>query len=184
MNPVPIMAIAITLMAFYPAFAESESQSQTLPTDGGTLEVKLSNGKIVLGNLTTLRADFINPQTQEVQEHIDWSLKISKDGKTVWGPSQISHSSVGSLENLKFEFKESGTYTLEFGIEGVLFQPITPEKVAFDVYVGDAQDLGIPLDLPDWVNNSMQWYQEGLISENELIAAIQYLVREGIIKID
>jgi hypothetical protein len=30
----------------------------------------------------------------------------------------------------------------------------------------------------------MGWFAEGLISEDEMIAAIQFLVKEGIIKLD
>lgn len=36
--------------------------------------------------------------------------------------------------------------------------------------------------IPDWVKNTMQWYLDGSISENEMISAIQFLVKEGIIK--
>ncbi len=35
--------------------------------------------------------------------------------------------------------------------------------------------------IPDWVKNTMQWYIDGAISEDEMISAIQYLVNEGII---
>ena len=38
--------------------------------------------------------------------------------------------------------------------------------------------------IPDWVKNTMQWYLDGSISENEMISAIQFLVKEGIIKIN
>ena len=41
-------------------------------------------------------------------------------------------------KNLKFEFQENGMYTLEFDIEGILFQPIPLEKVSFDITVGEA----------------------------------------------
>lgn len=37
--------------------------------------------------------------------------------------------------------------------------------------------------IPDWVKNTMQWYLDGSISEDEMISAIQYLVNEGIIKL-
>ena len=38
--------------------------------------------------------------------------------------------------------------------------------------------------IPDWIKNTMQWYLDGLISEDEMISAIQFLVNEGIIKLD
>jgi len=109
-----------------------------MSTDKGTLDVKLSYDEITPGELTTLKTDFINPQTQKIQEHIDWRLTISKDGETLWGPTQLSHTSEGSLKNLKYEFEEEGTYNVEFGIEGILFQPIPLEKVSFDIVVGEA----------------------------------------------
>jgi len=37
--------------------------------------------------------------------------------------------------------------------------------------------------IPDWVKNTFKWYVEGAISEDELINAIQFLIKEGIIKI-
>ncbi len=45
-----------------PAFAQENTQ--TLPTEKGTLEVKLSYDEVISGQLTTLRTDFINPQKQ------------------------------------------------------------------------------------------------------------------------
>ena len=119
-----------------PAFAQTNSQ--TLQTTKGTLEVKLSYDDIVPGELTTLQTDFINPQTKKIQEHIDWRFSVSRDGEIVWGPTQLSHTSEGSLKNLKYDFEQEGTYTLEFGIEGILFQPIPLETVSFDIVVGEA----------------------------------------------
>ena len=41
-----------------------------------------------------------------------------------------------------------------------------------------------PTKIPDWVKNTMKWYLDGSISENEMISAIQFLVKEGIIKLN
>ena len=131
-----LIALLLIPLIITPVFAQTNSQ--TLPTEKGTLDVKVSYDEIVLGQLTTLKTDFINPQTQKIQEHIDWRFSVSKDGETIWGPTQLSHTSEGSLKNLKFEFQEDGMYTLEFDIEGILFQPIPLEKVSFDIIVGEA----------------------------------------------
>jgi hypothetical protein len=131
-----LIALLLIPLIITPAFAQTNSQ--TLPTEKGTLDVKLSYDEIVPGQLTTLKTDFINPQTQKIQEHIDWRFSVSKDGETIWGPTQLSHTSEGSLKNLKYEFQEDGMYTLEFDVEGILFQPIPLEKVSFDIVVGEA----------------------------------------------
>jgi hypothetical protein len=131
-----LIALLLIPLIITPAFAQTNSQ--TLPTEKGTLDVKISYDEIVPGQLTTLKTDFINPQTQKIQEHIDWRFSVLKDGETIWGPTQLSHTSEGSLKNLKFEFGEDGLYTLIFDVEGILFQPIPLEKVSFDITVGEA----------------------------------------------
>ncbi|MDH3278021.1 MAG: copper-binding protein [Nitrosopumilus sp.] len=131
-----LVALLLIFVIMTPAFAQTNSQ--TLPTEKGTLDVKLSYDEIIPGQLTTLKTDFINPQTQKIQEHIDWRFSVSKEGETIWGPTQLSHTSKGSLDNLKYEFQDDGMYNLEFEIEGILFQPIPLEKVSFYIMVGEA----------------------------------------------
>jgi len=132
---------------FSPVFAQTNTQ--TLPTEKGTLDVKISYDKIIPGELTTINTDFINPQTKNIQEHIDWRVKVLKDSEIVWGPTNLTHTSKGSLDNLKIEFPKDGVYSIEFQIEGILFQPIPAEKVSFDVTVGDIQvQPTTPVDKP------------------------------------
>ncbi len=38
--------------------------------------------------------------------------------------------------------------------------------------------------LPDWVKNTFKWYVEGAISEQELISALQFLIKEGILIVE
>ena len=37
--------------------------------------------------------------------------------------------------------------------------------------------------IPEWVKNTMKWFVEGKISEDEMINALQFLIKEGIITI-
>ena len=131
-----LLALLLIPLFVLPVYAETNIQ--TLTTDKGALDVRLSYEDPVPGELTTLRTDFINPQTQDIQEHIDWTLTISKDGEEIWGPTPLSHTSDGSLKGLKYEFPEDGIYDLTFGVEGILFQPIPLEEVSFIVVVGEA----------------------------------------------
>ena len=117
-----------------PAFAES----QTLPTDKGTLDVKLTYDTIEPNVQTRMNIDFINPQTQKIQEHIDYTIAVSKDGETVFGPIPLTHTSLGSVKiPIEFNLGE-GIYSMDFEVEGILFQPIPTETVSFDIVVGEA----------------------------------------------
>jgi len=50
--------------------------------------------------------------------------------------------------------------------------------------IEQAVGLEITEKIPDWVKNTMQWYLDGAISEDEMISAISFLVKEGIVKVD
>lgn len=129
-----LLLLLLIPLLIIPAFAQTNSQ--TLQTEKGTLDVKLAYDDITLGDQTRLHIDFINPQTKKIQEHIDYTITVSKEGKDVFGPIPLTHTSIGSV-NIPVEFIDKGVYSVELGVEGILFQPIPLEKVSFDVAVGE-----------------------------------------------
>jgi len=129
-----LFALLLVPLLVIPAYAES----QTLPTDKGTLDVKLTHDSIEPNIQTKINIDFINPQTQKIQEHIDYTISVSKDGEVVFGPIPLTHTSVGSVKiPIEFNLGE-GVYSMDFEVEGILFQPIPTETVSFDIIVGEA----------------------------------------------
>ena len=42
---------------------------------------------------------------------------------------------------------------------------------------------GSTSEIPDWVKNTVNWWSLGEISDRELVGALQYLIKEGIIVI-
>ncbi|MDH5658045.1 MAG: copper-binding protein [Nitrosopumilus sp.] len=128
-----LLFLSLVPLLIIPVFAEE----QTMATEKGTLDVKLTYYEIEPNTQTKINIDFINPQTQKIQEHVDWSVIVSKDGETVFGPIPLTHTSVGSVK-IPIEFNQGeGVYAMNFKIEGILFQPIPPETVSFDILVGD-----------------------------------------------
>ena len=128
-----LLTLLLVPFLLVPAFAET----QTLPTDKGTLDVKLTYDKVEPNVQTKINIDFINPQTQKIQEHIDYTIAIAKDGETVFGPIPLTHTSLGSVKiPIEFNLGE-GIYSMDFEVEGILFQPIPTETVSFDIAVGE-----------------------------------------------
>jgi len=128
-----LLLFLLVPMLIIPAFAEE----QTMATEKGTLDVKLTYEPIEPNILTKMNIEFINPQTQKTQVHIDYSVVVSKDGETVFGPTQLIHTSEGSVK-IPIDFNRGeGTYFMNVKVEGILFQPIPPETVSFDILVGD-----------------------------------------------
>ena len=82
----------------------------------------------------------------------------------------------------RFNFSPELSLVTELILENIEANPISTEKVfALAEPVMDAEP--VKPKIPAWVNNTMQWYLDGVISEDEMISAIQYLVKEGIIDI-
>ena len=130
-----LLAVLLIPFLVVPAFAES----QTLPTEKGTLDVKLTHDDIKIGELNSIRVDFLNGKTKDIQVHIDYTIKVSKDnGEIIFQTPGLTHTSDGFLQGLKVEFPEDGLYSMDFEVEGILFQPIPTETVSFDIVVGDA----------------------------------------------
>ena len=128
-----LVLLLITLFTI-PAFAES----QTLPTDQGTLDVKISYDDVKTGQLTKLPIEFINPMTQKTQVHIDYRITIAESGETLFQTPNLIHTSEGIINGFKFEFPKDGLYNIQIDAEGILFTPIPKESVTFDILVGEA----------------------------------------------
>ena len=123
------------------------SETQILPTEKQTLNVKLTYEPIEPNTKTRIKVDFINPQTEKIQEHIDYTVSVSKNGTYVFGPLPLSHTTPGTIR-IPIEFLEQGLYTMNFGIEGILFQPIPEETVSFDIMVHSASAAEPEPDMP------------------------------------
>ena len=139
-----LFALLVIPLLVTPVFAQTNSE--TLPTEKGTLDVRLSYDDIVPGDLSRLLIEFINPQTEKIQEHIDYRMTVSKSGETIFQIPTLTHTSEGVVKGLKVEFPEDGEYIVDFQIEGILFQPIPMEKVSFNVIVGEANAQEIPVN--------------------------------------
>ena len=128
-----LFVLLLVPILIIPAFAES----QTLTTDKGALDVKLTYDPIQPNIKNKISIDFINPFTQKIQVHIDYTVAVSKDGETVFGPTNLIHTSEGSVK-IPIPFLGEGVYSMDVKVEGILFRPIPPETVSFDIGVGDA----------------------------------------------
>ena len=119
-----------------PAFAET----QTLPTEDGTLDVRLTYDAIEPGDQTRIGIDFINPVTQKIQVHIDYNVTVSKGIEKVFGPTPLIHTSEGSVK-IPIEFNQGeGEYIMDIQVKGILFQPIPAETASFVIVAGSVPD--------------------------------------------
>ena len=126
----------ILIILVIPAYADETVK----PTDKGTIDVGFTTDPANPnpGDQTQLKISFINKQTNTIQQHIDYKVSVMQDGNQVFGiPS--SHTGDGAV-SIPIQFQNNGTYQVAVEVDGILFQPIPPEKASFTVNVG----TGIP----------------------------------------
>jgi len=131
--------VLLLLLAFVfvqPVFAQS---MQTGKTDKGALNVELSFDpeNPGIGDEAKMEINFVNPMTKKTQEHIDYRVEVSKGDKIIFKTDTLLHTAVGTIK-IPIQFPEDGTYTVNISVEGILFSPIPPEMVKFDVPIGQS----------------------------------------------
>lgn len=121
-----------------PAFAQN--YNQVLSSDKGTLDIEISTipENPSVGGVTKFQINFINPKTEKIQEHIDYKFTLQRDGKNIFGPTDLIHTSEGSA-TIPVETLEAGTYLGIIEIEGILFQPIPKEAASFSLTIAGDQ---------------------------------------------
>ena len=135
-----LLVLLLVPLFVVPAFAQSALQ--VVPTEKGTLNVGVWVDESATGGSTRLNIDFINPSTGMTQEHIDYSVTVTKDGSNVFGPIPLTHTSVGKV-GIPVEFAEDGTYDVQIDVEGILFRPIPLETATATLFVGE-QFISLP----------------------------------------
>jgi hypothetical protein len=145
--------------------------------------------------------DFVNPHKKTIQEHIDYTITISKNGDIVFGPA-FKHAASGSV-SLPMMLAERQTHDILIEINGVMFQPIPEEFSNFSIMTGgqtilseftSENSLKINLALnknpspdpkivPEWVKNNAKWWSDGQIDDVAFTQAIQYLIAQDIVEI-
>jgi len=179
----------------YPAFAaeydlnsyhaddnsnESSEYSQIVSTSDGTLDVGIyTTPKIPnTDEPAKLMISFLKPDTERIQQHIDYRVSVTNDGDYVFGPmSRLLHTSPGSI-TIPVEFSENGAHIVHIEMEGILFQPIPLETASFTLNIGQAET-----SIPGWIKNNAGWWADGQIDDGSFVSGLQWLITNGIMMI-
>jgi hypothetical protein len=123
-----------------PAFGQTPSQQIKL-TSGGTINVGFSTDPANPnpGDQTQLKISFLNKQTNAIQQHIDYRVKVTQGQNQVFG-IPITHTAEGSV-SIPYQFQNAGDYQVTVSVEGILFQPIPPETAVFSITIGGSQPI-------------------------------------------
>lgn len=123
-------------------------------TNAGSLDVLLEPTPYpVTVNSESMRfkVSFLKPNTSQLQDHIDFNLRMFKDNKQVFQATNQTgqplvplHATDGymTIPMLNYQFDQAGKYLIEIPVNGILFNPIRPESANFTINVGPQSILG------------------------------------------
>ncbi len=135
-----LSVLAIFSILMTPVYAEPIVK----PTSAGTINVAFSTDPATpnLGDLTQIKLDFINKQTNALQPHVDYKISVKQGENQVFG-IPITHTAEGAV-SIPFQFQTAGTYQITVDVEGLVFQPIPPETAVFSINIGNNTTPAVP----------------------------------------
>ena len=126
----------------------SKSNIMKNSTNDGTLDVLLESipypAKVSIDSMK-FKLSFLKPNTDQLQKHVDFNLRIFKDDKQVFQATNQTgqplvplHATDGymTVPVLNYNFDQIGKYLIEIPVYGILFNPIRPEYANFTIDVG------------------------------------------------
>ena len=178
------MVFAILII---PAYADPVIK----PTSAGTINVDFTTDPATPnpGDMTQIKLNFINKQTNALQPHVDYKIAVMQGGNQVFG-IPITHTAEGAV-SIPYQFQSAGDYQVIVSIEGIVFQPIPPETATFDLTVGqsssgtttDSNQSSGTIQIPKWVRNNAKYWHDNSIDDATFAQGIQYMIKQGIITI-
>jgi len=135
-----------------------------------------------INEVTNLEINFLKPDMQTIQEHVDYQVHVSKDGNDVFGPISLTHTSRGSV-TIPVQFTENGLHKIDVTVGGFLFKPIPSEIVSLTINVGYTNIQPEETSIPDWIRNNADWWASDQIPDSAFLQGIQFLIKEGIMVI-
>ena len=161
---------------FFPTDPDAPFSSLTL---GGRYRINLSwEPEMVSGSETKFFIEILDIYTKNKPVPTDYHFTVLYGDEEIFHKSDISTDPETKTTELDFLVPDyvSGPITIRFeNLGGGIFSNLDFPAIVFE---------SNSTQIPDWIRNTMQWYLDGVISEDEMISAIQFLVKEGIIILD
>jgi hypothetical protein len=105
-------------------------------TTGGSLDVNITSSTEVISTdkEVKFKINFLEPDTDKIQVHVDYDFQVFKNGEVFSAAKQINqpllHTAEGSV-TIPFKFPSPGSYSIKIPVLGINFIPINPEYAEF-----------------------------------------------------
>jgi hypothetical protein len=125
-----------------------------------------------------------------------YSVKDSKGDEFIvntGGSTNLLGISVPSgVDSRLITIPSKGSYTLQLVMIGrglIDFDQFSPVTMQFEISEAKSQDATLtspsPVKetIPNWIRNNAKWWADGTIGDSDFVSGIQFLIKEGILKI-
>ncbi len=120
------------MLALYTVEKNNGTQSTNATTENLKIGFSTNTKNPTTGQPTQLNVDFINPQTNSIEEHVDYKVTIMKGTTQVFSTSLL-HATDGSV-TIPYQFEGEGTYQVVVEVDGIWFLPVS-ETAQFPINV-------------------------------------------------
>ncbi|HXW02427.1 MAG TPA: peptidase, partial [Candidatus Nitrosotenuis sp.] len=103
--------------------------------------------------------------------------------------NRLGISLASGVDSRLITIPSEGIYTLQLVLIGkglIDFDPFVPASMQFDISKTVSTIPSTPLAqaaIPDWIKNSAKWWADGTIGDSDFVQGIQYLIKQGIIRV-
>jgi hypothetical protein len=116
------------------SFGSMDELSQS--TSGGSLDVNITSFEVINKDKEVkFKINFLEPNTDKIQVHVDYDFQVLQNGKEVFSAAKqinqpLLHTAEGSV-TIPFTFSSPGVYSIKVPVLGINFIPINPEYAEF-----------------------------------------------------
>ena len=190
---VPQSEISKTSTEFY--LVDLETFTEQVPT---TVNIAW-DGRYGAGDEIPFEITFFDPDRNLIKD-VRYTYYLLKDGNLVEensgdDPNNPGILSTEGIDVPKIFIESQGTYQLDIVVHGtgITYDPTYAGVGSAIIEIGPSlpkdtitppgPDVEPPTAIPEWIKNNAGWWANGDIDDNSFVQGIQYLIKEGIMKI-
>jgi hypothetical protein len=103
-------------------------------------------------------------------------------------PQKIGIFSTEGIDVKDFKFPAEGAYKVSLAIisHGLDEQKTYASQTSATITIGKSGQTTTPSQtsqIPSWIKNNAKWWSEGTITDSDFVQGIQYLIKQGIMKV-
>jgi len=168
----------------------SEKNSFDVKFDSGAFAKVQYDSKLISGEKIPFEITFFD-KDNKLLKWTTYGYRIEdSSGTTVYESKSANPNTPGILltegiDKPEFNFKSAGKYKMTLAIfshgldNSQKFSGIA--SASFDIGSGSSSGSN---QIPSWIKNNAGWWADGSIDDNSFVQGIQYLIKEGIMKIE